>query len=105
MDSGLILDDEAKKPQFNPFTPLLPEEVCYILDRVIACEVRLPGFSATHLSDNPIRWSGMLDIPSHRQYTPASMCTISPISTLKPFLFKNLCTESLLGLRRSSQWS
>lgn len=42
MDSGLILDDEANRPQFNPLTPLLPEEVCYILDRVIACEVRPP---------------------------------------------------------------
>ncbi|KAI0282481.1 Mak10 subunit, NatC N-terminal acetyltransferase-domain-containing protein [Russula aff. rugulosa BPL654] len=39
MDSGLILDEEARKPQFNPLTPLLPEEVCYILDRVIACEM------------------------------------------------------------------
>ncbi|KAF8461150.1 Mak10 subunit, NatC N-terminal acetyltransferase-domain-containing protein [Russula ochroleuca] len=39
MDSGLILDDEAKRPQFNPLTTLLPEEVCYILDRVIACEM------------------------------------------------------------------
>jgi N-alpha-acetyltransferase 35, NatC auxiliary subunit len=40
MDSGLVLEDEARRPQFNPLTPLLPEEVCYILDRVIACEVR-----------------------------------------------------------------
>ncbi|KAN0109790.1 Mak10 subunit, NatC N(alpha)-terminal acetyltransferase domain containing protein [Russula decolorans] len=39
MDSGLILDEEARRPQFNPLTPLLPEEVCYILDRVIACEM------------------------------------------------------------------
>jgi hypothetical protein len=40
MDSGLILDDEADRLVFSPFTPLLPEEVCYILDRTIACEVR-----------------------------------------------------------------
>jgi len=40
MDSGLVLDDEERRPQFNPLAPLLPEEVCYILDRVIACEVR-----------------------------------------------------------------
>lgn len=39
MDSGLVLDDEERRPQFNPLAPLLPEEVCYILDRVIACEV------------------------------------------------------------------
>ena len=41
MDSGLVLDEEERRPQFNPLAPLLPEEVCYILDRVIACEVRL----------------------------------------------------------------
>ncbi|KAI0285229.1 Mak10 subunit, NatC N-terminal acetyltransferase-domain-containing protein [Russula brevipes] len=39
MDSGLILEEEAQRPQFNPLTPLLPEEVCYILDRAIACEL------------------------------------------------------------------
>jgi N-alpha-acetyltransferase 35, NatC auxiliary subunit len=43
MDSGLILDEEAERPHFNPLAPLLPEEVCYILDRAITCEVRLPG--------------------------------------------------------------
>jgi N-alpha-acetyltransferase 35, NatC auxiliary subunit len=48
MDSGLILDEEAKRPQFNPFTLLLPEEVCYILDRVIACEVRLSLLVLSH---------------------------------------------------------
>jgi len=40
MDSGLVLDDDERKAQFDPLAPLLPEEVCYILDRVIACEVR-----------------------------------------------------------------
>jgi hypothetical protein len=40
MDSGLILDDEAERLAFSPLTPLLPEEVCYVLDRTIACEVR-----------------------------------------------------------------
>ena len=49
MDSGLVLDDEATKPQFNPLALLLPEEVCYILDRVIACEVRPVFPSSSHL--------------------------------------------------------
>ena len=40
MDSGLVLDSEAERLGFSPLTPLLPEEVCYILDRTIACEVR-----------------------------------------------------------------
>ncbi|KAF8259877.1 Mak10 subunit, NatC N-terminal acetyltransferase-domain-containing protein [Lactarius quietus] len=39
MDSGLILDDEAERVAFSPLTPLLPEEVCYVLDRTIACEM------------------------------------------------------------------
>ncbi|KAI9451627.1 Mak10-domain-containing protein [Lactarius psammicola] len=39
MDSGLILDDEAERLVFSPLTPLLPEEVCYVLDRAIACEM------------------------------------------------------------------
>jgi hypothetical protein len=77
MDSGLILDEEARRPQFNPLTPLLPEEVCYILDRVIACEVS-PSTSGALLRIHliTIRWSGMQDIPSHRQYTLAFMSTI-----------------------------
>ncbi|KAH9033987.1 Mak10-domain-containing protein [Lactarius deliciosus] len=39
MDSGLILDDDAERLVFSPLTPLLPEEVCYVLDRAIACEM------------------------------------------------------------------
>ncbi|KAI0303343.1 Mak10 subunit, NatC N-terminal acetyltransferase-domain-containing protein [Multifurca ochricompacta] len=39
MDSGLILDDQAERPTFSPLAPLLPEEVCYILDRAVACEM------------------------------------------------------------------
>ncbi|KAH9057687.1 Mak10-domain-containing protein [Lactarius vividus] len=39
MDSGLILDDDAQRLVFSPLTPLLPEEVCYVLDRAIACEM------------------------------------------------------------------
>ncbi|KAI0263774.1 Mak10 subunit, NatC N-terminal acetyltransferase-domain-containing protein [Gloeopeniophorella convolvens] len=39
MDSGLILDEQEQNPPFVPFAPLLPEEVCYILDRAIACEM------------------------------------------------------------------
>jgi hypothetical protein len=39
MDSGLILDDEVEQLAFSPLTPLLPEEVCYVLDRTIACEM------------------------------------------------------------------
>ncbi len=40
MDSGLILDDEVERLVFSSLAPLLPEEVCYVLDRTIACEVR-----------------------------------------------------------------
>ena len=37
-DSGLALLDESRPP-FKPLTPLLPEEVCWIIDRAFACEV------------------------------------------------------------------
>ncbi len=40
MDSGLISDDSAEQLVFSPLTPLFPEEICYVLDRAIACEVR-----------------------------------------------------------------
>jgi hypothetical protein len=38
LDSGFILDED-NKPPFNPLAPLLPEELCWILDRAFACEV------------------------------------------------------------------
>ena len=38
MDSGMVLE-EAQRPPFDPLVPLLPEEVCWILDRSISCEV------------------------------------------------------------------
>jgi hypothetical protein len=31
--------EEAQRPPFDPLAPLLPEEVCWILDRSISCEV------------------------------------------------------------------
>ncbi|KIM61115.1 hypothetical protein SCLCIDRAFT_16178 [Scleroderma citrinum Foug A] len=37
-DSGLALLDESRPP-FKPLTPLLPEEVCWIIDRAFACEM------------------------------------------------------------------
>ncbi|KAI8974244.1 Mak10-domain-containing protein [Trametes punicea] len=38
LDSGMILE-EQRRPPFEPLTPLLPEEVCWILDRSFACEM------------------------------------------------------------------
>ncbi|CDO71912.1 hypothetical protein BN946_scf184940.g59 [Trametes cinnabarina] len=38
LDSGMILA-EQRRPPFDPLTPLLPEEVCWILDRSFACEM------------------------------------------------------------------
>lgn len=37
-DSGLVLLNE-QTPVFNPLMPLLPEEVCWIIDHAFACEV------------------------------------------------------------------
>ncbi|KAI6095245.1 Mak10 subunit, NatC N-terminal acetyltransferase-domain-containing protein [Pisolithus croceorrhizus] len=39
-DSGLVLLDDSRPP-FDPFVPLLPEEVCWIIDRAFSCELRL----------------------------------------------------------------
>ena len=38
MDSGMALEG-AQRPPFDPLAPLLPEEVGWILDRSISCEV------------------------------------------------------------------
>ncbi|KAF9239144.1 Mak10 subunit, NatC N-terminal acetyltransferase-domain-containing protein [Melanogaster broomeanus] len=37
-DSGLALMDKSR-PVFDPLAPLLPEEVCWIIDRSFACEM------------------------------------------------------------------
>ncbi|CAL1703300.1 unnamed protein product [Somion occarium] len=38
MDSGMIVETTSR-PTFDPLTPLLPEEVCWIIDRGFACEM------------------------------------------------------------------
>ena len=48
MDSGAPLPSGEQQPNFDPLTPLLPEEVCWILDRAMACEVNADdGLSRT----------------------------------------------------------
>lgn len=37
LDSGLVLEEE-RRPPFDPLTPLLPEELCWILDRSFSYE-------------------------------------------------------------------
>ncbi|TDL18511.1 Mak10-domain-containing protein [Rickenella mellea] len=39
MDSGALLTDQDLRRDFDPLTPMLPEEVCWILDRTFACEM------------------------------------------------------------------
>jgi N-alpha-acetyltransferase 35, NatC auxiliary subunit len=41
MDSGMKTSDWPDKP-FDPLMALLPEEVCWILDRAMACEAFIP---------------------------------------------------------------
>ncbi|PCH38539.1 Mak10-domain-containing protein [Wolfiporia cocos MD-104 SS10] len=38
MDSGMVLEDQ-RTPRFDPLAPLLPQEVCWIIDRMFACEM------------------------------------------------------------------
>lgn len=41
LDTGLMVDPEReKKFPFNPLAPLLPEELCWIIDRSFSYEVR-----------------------------------------------------------------
>ncbi len=35
--------EEQRRPPFDPLAPLLPEEVCWILDRSFTCEVNGPA--------------------------------------------------------------
>ena len=61
MDSGMVLE-EAQRPPFDPLAPLLPEEVCWVLDRSISCEVSQRR-RVTHLPANfQHRWSGTLGV-------------------------------------------
>ncbi|KAK0458604.1 Mak10 subunit, NatC N-terminal acetyltransferase-domain-containing protein [Desarmillaria tabescens] len=38
LDSGMIIE-KNRRPQFDPLTPLLPEEVCWIIDRSFSYEM------------------------------------------------------------------
>ncbi|KAF8626362.1 hypothetical protein AX15_005013 [Amanita polypyramis BW_CC] len=38
LDTGFTKDNEDFPP-FDPLTPMLPEEVCWILDKILACEM------------------------------------------------------------------
>ena len=48
MDSGAVSDTEDVQPPFDLMTPLLPEEVCWVLDQALACEVRGAVMSGVH---------------------------------------------------------
>ena len=38
LDTGMITQDQIR-PEFNPQIPLLPDELCWILDRCFSYEV------------------------------------------------------------------
>ncbi|KAH8100300.1 Mak10-domain-containing protein [Cristinia sonorae] len=42
MDSGMVVETD-NKPSFDPLTPLLPRELCWMLDRSFACEMAWHG--------------------------------------------------------------
>lgn len=82
LDTGITLQEE-RRPPFNPLVQLLPEEVCWILDRSFACEV----IGRTHAVVNCTywtsyafccRWNGMQATRSHKLCSPYFMCMILP---------------------------
>ncbi|KAH9842464.1 Mak10-domain-containing protein [Rhodofomes roseus] len=38
MDSGMVTESQ-QRPPFDPLAPMLPQEICWILDRAFACEM------------------------------------------------------------------
>ena len=46
MDSGAAQIENESGQNFDPRAPLLPEEICFILDRALACEVTASLLSA-----------------------------------------------------------
>lgn len=80
MDSGMSLDEEHRPP-FDPLAPLLPEELCYILDRVCSCEVNEDGCLCSTRSPDELcilqcRCNGMLDMLFRKQSSLFNMCMI-----------------------------
>lgn len=81
LDSGMILE-EQRRPPFDPLAPLLPEEVCWILDRSFACEVNDPALPCIYtISCRLYRWNGMRAKRSHKAYSPSSSYITCPTST------------------------
>lgn len=90
MDSGMILEQQRTTP-FNPLTPLLPLEVCWILDRSFSCEVNTVLLWRSTVVFYFRRWNGTLEIRFLNPYTPVytfiismtSIQTSSPVSGQK----------------------
>ena len=81
MDSGMLLKEDETRLPFNPLAPLLPEELCWIIDRSFACDVSNYKFVIT-FSYHPIhRLAGMLGTPFHKLCTHYFTSTLYKIST------------------------
>lgn len=77
MDTGMILEGDKKKP-FDPLKSLSAEQVLWIMDRLLSCEVirldkKLSVISLEYLTIALQRWHGCPVILSHKLYLPA--CT------------------------------
>ena len=83
MDSGMTIGQDAAAG-FDPLMPLLPEELCWILDRMFACEVnRTRSFrliSRLNVLYDP-RWNGILEIRFLNRSSHCSMSTTWLTST------------------------
>lgn len=56
---------DQTRPVFDPLEPLLPEEVCWVIDRTFACEVN----PQIHVYDAPYSWPVVPQMEWHSGYT------------------------------------
>ena len=69
----MILEEQRRAP-FDPLTPLLPEEVCWLLDRSFACEVNI--CYQLHLILHPIPTLFLLYCMASRMFILCFVCCI-----------------------------
>ncbi|KAK2460682.1 hypothetical protein APHAL10511_007152 [Amanita phalloides] len=79
LDTGFVNDDENPSA-FDPLTPMLPEEICWILDRAFACEAG--WHTGRLLSHTVFTLTYIHELPNME--VDLSSSSFSPIDPLRP---------------------